>query len=107
LSDQLSGIGGGRSVGFGPNKIRSLPDAVAKALMLHMGMVSYQVEGKDENGSVVQMAMPLPVKVGGNGYGQAPLFLAKKADICPSCGEGTLTFEEGCKKCYSCGYSEC
>src|SRR3989344_4728778 len=107
LIDQLSGIGGGGSGGFWANKIRRLPDAVAKGLMLHMGMGSYQVEGKDENGSVVQMAMPLPVKVGGNGYGQAPLFLAKKADICPSCGEGTLTFEEGCKKCYSCGYSEC
>ena len=28
-------------------------------------------------------------------------------DICPECGSGTLAYEEGCKKCYSCGYSEC
>jgi ribonucleoside-diphosphate reductase alpha chain len=28
-------------------------------------------------------------------------------DLCPSCGEGSLVFEESCKKCYSCGYSEC
>jgi len=28
-------------------------------------------------------------------------------DICPSCGEVTLVHEEGCKKCYGCGYSEC
>jgi ribonucleoside-diphosphate reductase alpha chain len=26
---QLSGIGGGRSLGFGPNRVRSLPDGVA------------------------------------------------------------------------------
>ncbi len=34
--DQLSGIGGARSVGFGPNKVRSLPDAVAQALRMHL-----------------------------------------------------------------------
>ena len=28
-------------------------------------------------------------------------------DLCPSCGGGSLVFEESCKKCYSCGYSEC
>ena len=28
-------------------------------------------------------------------------------DLCPSCGEGSLVFEESCKKCYACGYSEC
>lgn len=28
-------------------------------------------------------------------------------DFCPSCGAATLAHEEGCKKCYSCGYSEC
>lgn len=26
---------------------------------------------------------------------------------CPDCDEGTLTFAEGCVKCYSCGYSVC
>src|SRR4030066_2357806 len=29
---QLSGIGGGRSLGFGPNRVRSLPDGVAQTL---------------------------------------------------------------------------
>ncbi|MBL8130660.1 MAG: hypothetical protein JNL42_02275, partial [Anaerolineae bacterium] len=33
--DQLQGIGGSRSVGFGPNRIMSLPDAVAAALLNH------------------------------------------------------------------------
>jgi len=35
IARQLSGIGGRRSVGFGPNKIRSLPDAIAAALSIH------------------------------------------------------------------------
>ncbi|OGM19233.1 ribonucleoside-diphosphate reductase, adenosylcobalamin-dependent [Candidatus Woesebacteria bacterium RIFCSPHIGHO2_01_FULL_38_26b] len=34
---QLSGIGGRRSVGFGPRKILSLPDAVAAALSMQFG----------------------------------------------------------------------
>lgn len=34
---QLAGIGGRRSVGFGPNKILSLPDAIAFALSNHFG----------------------------------------------------------------------
>jgi len=29
------------------------------------------------------------------------------ADICPSCGLSTFVYEEGCSKCYACGYSEC
>jgi len=36
------------------------------------------------------------------GPGKASFF-----DLCPSCGETSLAHEEGCKKCYGCGYSEC
>ena len=32
VSRQLSGIGGGRSLGFGANRVRSLPDGVAQVL---------------------------------------------------------------------------
>ena len=32
VTRQLSGIGGGRSLGFGPNRVRSLPDGVAQVL---------------------------------------------------------------------------
>ncbi|MBI2103625.1 adenosylcobalamin-dependent ribonucleoside-diphosphate reductase [Candidatus Woesebacteria bacterium] len=37
LVDQLRGIGGRTSVGFGPNKVRSLPDAIGIALSMHCG----------------------------------------------------------------------
>lgn len=55
---QLSGIGGMRSVGFGPNRVRSVPDALAKVL-------AEQFEFK-VNGRVVDA----PKKVSG-GDGQA------------------------------------
>ena len=38
IAHQLSGIGGRRWVGFGPNKIRSLPDAIGVALSSHYGL---------------------------------------------------------------------
>lgn len=100
IVDQLSGIGGARSVGFGANKVRSLPDAVAKALRMHFGLIGAHDNGNG-NGKqeeAKQEALPLA---------QIALPVIRKADICPSCGEGTLVFEEGCKKCYGCGYSEC
>ena len=44
IANQLSGIGGRRSVGFGPKKILSLPDAVAAALSIHFG---FKINGFD------------------------------------------------------------
>jgi ribonucleoside-diphosphate reductase alpha chain len=37
VATQLRGIGGSRSVGFGKKRVLSMPDAVAKALLIHMG----------------------------------------------------------------------
>jgi len=101
LIDQLQGIGGGRSVGFGPNKVRSLPDAVAKAMAIHFGLIgSHGDDSLSARGELPSQQMPLV-------QAQMELPVRKKADICPSCGEATLVFEEGCKKCHGCGYSEC
>jgi len=33
--------------------------------------------------------------------------LTKVGDLCPDCQQATLVNEEGCRKCYSCGFSEC
>jgi ribonucleoside-diphosphate reductase alpha chain len=35
---------------------------------------------------------------------QVPL---KFGDLCPECGQAAVVNEEGCRKCYACGYSEC
>jgi ribonucleoside-diphosphate reductase alpha chain len=101
LVDQLQGIGGGSSVGFGPNKVRSLPDAVAKAIAIHFGLMNTHSNDlpKDmSNQQTEQQTLQLSIQENNPKL---------KKDICPSCGNVTLVYEEGCKKCHSCGYSEC
>lgn len=97
IMEQLRGIGGGSAVGFGPNKIRSLPDAVGRAIGMHFGLVGSHEPAKQAP-EVTQTSLFT------NGHTNG---FAKKLDLCPSCGNASLVFEEGCKKCYGCGYSEC
>lgn len=96
IMEQLGGIGGGRSLGFGPHRVRSLPDGIAKALDEYLYQRSEEINTTEivEN----QNAIPLP----GIGVGAM-----KVGELCPECGHATLINEEGCKKCYTCGYSEC
>lgn len=98
---QLAGIGGGRSLGFGPNRVRSLPDGVAHALDEYLTQF-------------VESDMSASVKLNGNGFHpeEAPAVMAEQpmmkiGDLCPECGQAAVINEEGCRKCYSCGYSEC
>ena len=90
---QLAGIGGGRPLGFGPQRVRSLPDAIAQVLdeYLHDNIVLETIAPETETLPAGQMELPL------NQIG----------DLCPECGQATLLNIEGCKKCINCGYSEC
>jgi ribonucleoside-diphosphate reductase alpha chain len=127
---QLTGIGGARSVGFGVNKVRSLPDAVARVLSTHY---NFSVNGKVEDKEVVAAVKAVPngemadmsngsakqntnVQVNIDTMNVQQLTLESGAvatasthlyDICPECGSASFAYEEGCKKCYGCGYSEC
>jgi len=82
---QLSRIGGGQPTGFGPAKILSLPDALARTLAEHIGQVKPLAE---------------PPVARGDGRKQI-------GDLCKECGQATFIYEEGCKKCLSCGFNEC
>ncbi len=104
---QLSGIGGGRSLGFGPNRVRSLPDGVAQTLAEYLeDSEEYQeAAANGENGGYdnrpirpSDIADKLPSAV-------QPAF--RIGDLCPECGQAAVVNEEGCRKCYACGYSEC
>ena len=53
IAHQLSGIGGRRSVGFGPNRVRSLPDAISSALALHYG---FKINGNGHTGATSNVA---------------------------------------------------
>ncbi len=85
--DQLTGIGGRRPMGFGPNRVRSLPDAIAQVLARHLALV--EAEQPPEQ-------LPLPITMP-----------SQKADLCPDCGEASFVAMEGCRKCLNCGFSEC
>jgi hypothetical protein len=54
---ELSGIGGAKSVGFGENRVRSLPDAVAKVLAKHY---EFKVNGKVEDKAMVAAVKAVP-----------------------------------------------
>jgi ribonucleoside-diphosphate reductase alpha chain len=100
IMEQLQGIGGSRSVGFGPNKIRSLPDAIAKAISMHFGFSSHP--------TTIEVAAPAEAKVSTEDPAAASALMEGKiGDICPSCGAPALVYEEGCAKCHACGHSEC
>ncbi|MBX5455999.1 MAG: hypothetical protein IRZ31_03790 [Thermogemmatispora sp.] len=103
VAEQLRGIAGSRSVGFGPQQIRSLPDAVARALELHLEML--------ENGSNTPASLHHQPENEGqsNSAGEALHigYLNVTGNLCPQCGCNTMVYEEGCRKCYSCGHSEC
>jgi ribonucleoside-diphosphate reductase alpha chain len=126
IVSELTGIGGARSVGFGENKVRSLPDAVAKLLARHYdfrvnGVVQDKVTLPEPEEQPATESVNLTNGNGHAGAGQMQMLslhvdaqVASPAapstslfDICPECGSATLAYEEGCQKCYSCGHSEC
>lgn len=102
IMDQLAGIGGGRSLGFGPNRIRSLPDGIAKALDEYLYIRHWEKEIPENAMKIEYPSLPLE---GLDDMGNPKE--RKIGELCPECGQATLVNEEGCRKCYSCGYSEC
>jgi len=83
---QLSRIGGAQPMGFGAGKILSLPDALARTLAEHIGQI--KPEGAPPSGPKLEERRRI-------------------GDLCKECGQATFVYEEGCKKCLSCGFNEC
>jgi ribonucleoside-diphosphate reductase alpha chain len=110
---QLRGIACDRAVGLGPNKVLSVPDAIAQALAQHM----QEKLGVQQELLPLGGAQPAPAPVQTHpaasgsvqpqpaldfGYDPGETFIG----TCPECSSG-LQFMEGCVKCLACGYSEC
>ncbi len=91
---QLSGIGGRRSMGFGHNRVLSLPDGVANILEAYLD---------ESNDGDVEHLQPLSLQESS----QPSLALFQVGDLCPACGQAALLNTEGCRRCYACGHSEC
>jgi ribonucleoside-diphosphate reductase alpha chain len=113
--DQLDGIGS--SVSSGPSRegeVTSIPDGVGRALKKYLmavekhGIKDVLLGNIDYDVLVGELSDDLKKGTNGNGISstneeQKNIFGVK----CPSCGRGTLIFQEGCKKCSACGYSAC
>ncbi|WP_276355842.1 adenosylcobalamin-dependent ribonucleoside-diphosphate reductase [Cohnella caldifontis] len=102
LVKHLKGIGGSGAVGFGPNRVESIADAVAKALETHAGIADtehYAVNDTPIAATVETSASPVLA-----GHDHKPY---QSKDLCPSCGSASLLNVEGCKTCSNCGYSKC
>ena len=106
VADQLEGIGGGRPMGFGPNRVRSLPDGISQVLQTYLKYRQQVVEAEasDEGEAVELLHLAVEDKKPETAPGQQ---LLKIGDLCPECGAAAFVSEEGCRKCYACGYSEC
>ncbi len=85
LKDQLRGIGGSRTSGFGKEKVMSLADGVSKAIDFYLKYFGF-IEDKDikEQGIAIL-----------------------RGNRCPQCRQGTLIYEEGCSHCSDCDYNVC
>lgn len=100
IVSQLRGIGGSSHVGFGKDRVMSLADAVSKVLAEDMAGVTTEEQAE---------ALTLNLTVENETPTDKPVAKAsdKHADLCPECGNTSLIAEEGCYKCYNCGYSKC
>lgn len=113
---QLRGISSDRAVGFGANKVSSVPDAIAQAIGLReqekQGIQQELIpEAVLEAANAADAAMgllPAPATSAGDppqlnlSYDPSESFIG----TCPECNS-QLEFAEGCMKCHVCGFSEC
>ena len=108
---QMRGISCDRAVGLGPNKVLSVPDAIAQALGRHE---QEKLGVQQELLPVAQHALPTPpthIAAQSEAAHQAAMDFSYNPSesfigTCPECSSD-LQYSEGCVKCLSCGYSEC
>ncbi len=112
VSDQLIGIGGSRSVGFGPNRVRSVPDAIGQFIQEFMEYAETMEEDETEDDALTQLNLAdLSMRQSG-GEADEPSGANSPSpqdnySLCPSCGMSALVYQEGCVTCVACGYTEC
>lgn len=100
----LRGIGSLDVMGIGPNRVLSVPDAIAQVIAeiyeIPTGTSGANGAGNGEQASVVQLGLA-------GAPTEAPRHEARHGELCPDCGAAGVVYEEGCEKCLVCGYSRC
>jgi ribonucleoside-diphosphate reductase alpha chain len=94
--DQLEQIGGSRVSGFGTERVRSMPDGIARALNRFLETVT------GNEGNLSLQTVENPISLNGNPHQQATT-----RDFCPRCRQASLVTQQGCLRCRDCGYKEC
>ncbi len=106
---QLRGISSDRTIGLGPNKVLSVPDAVGIAIERYMQEKQGIQQELLPGGASAMEPVPAP-KVSYAGAAGEQMVLGGMQETlsgaCPDCGS-QLEFAEGCMKCHVCGFSEC
>lgn len=104
---QLKGIGGSSQIGFGKERVMSLADAIAKALAEDLAIPSGAESAEPIPLNLEESVSKIDDVVISNPTADFPNPASGITDLCPDCGNPTLVLEEGCSKCYSCGYAKC
>jgi ribonucleoside-diphosphate reductase alpha chain len=110
LLKQIEGIGGEDSIGFGEEKIRSLPDAIAKGIkkslaeLGELGLLKNHLNTTSPYPTNRQTEQSPPQQSEKKHSGKSG---ASDFNVCPDCGARVL-FLEGCQKCSkNCGWTIC
>ena len=110
VRQQLRGISSEKAIGFGQNKVLSMPDAIAQAIELYLA----EKQGVQQEllpGALAPSAPAVQPVAATGGAQAAPAIEAYDPGgaflgTCPECS-ADLQYMEGCVKCMVCGYSEC
>ena len=96
----------------GGQHIYSVPDAIAQVLEEHAFSPPQGIMSGDVDASQIallnpprsdEVGMPQVAPTVSNGQSNGTPF----TESCPECFAPNMAYEEGCMKCYSCGYSKC
>jgi ribonucleoside-diphosphate reductase alpha chain len=91
---QLEMIGGARSIGFGPSRVRSLADGIARVLARYLEQTA-----PEQTSTAMSIETPE--------MHDRRDFLPGPADFCPRCRRATFVSLLGCQQCTECGFREC
>lgn len=124
LVSHFSGIGGSNAVGFGSQRITSVPDAIAKSLIEHSETFPLRQAAYDEWATGQEMAaledlqMDKTSKDTSASSSHRSVVEEKNVrptlrefsmakDLCPNCHQHSFVHIGGCYECEACGYSKC
>jgi ribonucleoside-diphosphate reductase alpha chain len=82
-------------------KLYSVPDAIAKALEISLGVTSFKAFPLAEHGKETDEEQH------GEGKQMSMSRTEIRAEVCPECKEPMLVYESGCYTCKNCGYTKC